>query len=256
MRSYLLALSFLTCLPVKINYEVTREHMGKTLTYYPLVGLTLGAIIAGVAYGVDFLHLGLAGDVLTVSTLVVLTAGLHLDGLMDTFDGLLSGRPREQKLAIMKDSHVGAMGVIALVVHLLLKVSLVSCLFWPDKYRILVLMPALGRWAMVYTIAGYPYARANPGLGSIFDRKTGRQNLPRATLITAAAGFLLLGWMGLLLFGIIFIIIHLFARAVAGALGGQTGDTYGATGEVAELAFLLMAVLLSSIEVKFGWGNF
>lgn len=255
MRSYLLALSFLTCLPVKIRYEVTRERMGRTLTYYPLVGLTLGLAVAGVAYGLDFLHLGLAGDVLAVSTLVALTAGLHLDGLMDTFDGLLSGRPREQKLAIMKDSHVGVMGVIALAVHLLLKVSLVSCLFWPEKYFLLILMPAVGRWAMVYAIAGYPYARAQPGLGSIFDQKTGRRNLPWATLITLVASFLLLEWMGLLLFGIIVLVVYLFTRAVAGALGGHTGDSYGATGELAEVAYLLAAVLISSIEVKFGWGN-
>lgn len=256
MQTYLLALSFLTCLPVKINYEVSREQMGRTLAYYPVVGLTLGLMIAGAAYLGDFLHLGLAGDVLAVGTLVAMTAGLHLDGLMDTADGLLSGQPRDRKLEIMKDSNVGAMGVIVLVVYLLLKVSLVSGLFWPDKYRILILMPAAGRWAMVYTIAGYPYARPKPGLGSIFDQETGRRNLTWATLILLVASFLLMEWMGLLLFGIIFIIVYFFTKAVAASLGGHTGDTYGATNEVAELAYLFMAVLISSIEVKFGWGIF
>lgn len=256
MQTYLLALSFLTCLPIKINYEVTREQMGRTLTYYPVVGLTLGLMAAGAAYLGDFLHLGLAGDVMTVGLLVALTAGLHLDGLMDTADGLLSGQPQDRKLEIMKDSSVGAMGVIVLAVYLLLKVSLVSGLFWPDKYRILIIMPAVGRWAMVYTIAGYPYARSKPGLGSIFDQETGRRNLAWATIISLTASFLLLEWMGLLLFGIIFIIVYFFTKAVAASLGGHTGDTYGATGELAELAYLFLAVLISSIEVKFGWGIF
>lgn len=256
MRTYLLALSFLTCLPIKINYEVSKEQMGRTLAFYPVVGLTLGLIIAGVAWVGDYLHLGLAGDTLTVVTLVALTAGLHLDGLMDTFDGLLSGRPREQKLAIMKDSNVGAMGAIVLVCHLLVKITFLSVLFVPDKYGVLVLMPAVGRWAMVYAIAQYPYARNKPGLGSIFDQKTGKKNLGIATMILVAACILVTRWQGLPVLVLTLLIIHFFTKAVAGSLGGQTGDTYGAAGEVGELAFLVLAVVISSVGVSLGWNSF
>lgn len=251
MQSYLLALSFLTCLPIKINYSVGEEQMSRTLAFYPLVGLTLGVILAGVAWVGDYLHLGIAGDTLTVITLVALTAGLHLDGLMDTADGLLSGRPREQKLDIMKDSNVGAMGAIALVSHLLLKITLVSALLWPGKYGTLILMPVIGRWAMVYAIAHYPYARAIPGLGSIFDRQTSGRYFSWATLILVVANVLLAGLKGLLVLGITMMPIYLISTAINKSLGGHTGDTYGATGELAELAYLLVAVLVSSIGVDY-----
>jgi adenosylcobinamide-GDP ribazoletransferase len=256
MRSYLLALSFLTALPIKINYEVSKEQMGRTLAFYPVVGLTLGLIIAGVAWAGDYFHLGLAGDTLTIVVLVALTAGLHLDGLMDTFDGLLSGRPREQKLEIMKDSNVGAMGAIVLACHLLLKISFLSVLFWPDKYGLLILMPAVGRWAMVYSIANYPYARKKPGLGSIFDQETGKENLWAATVLLVAACILLTGWQGLPVLVLTGLMVHFFTKAVAKSLGGQTGDTYGAAGEMAELLFMVTAVLISSVGVSFGWMGF
>lgn len=255
MQAYLLALSFLTCLPIKINYTATQEQMNQSLAFYPLVGVTLGGIIAGVAWLGDSLGLGIAGDALAVITLVILTAGLHLDGLMDTADGLFSGQPREQKLEIMKDSNVGAMGAIALVSYLLLKVSLVSVLFWTEKYRILILMPAVGRWAMVYAIAHYPYARAKPGLGSIFDREGAGWKLWWATGFLLLVIGILMGITGIWALGVTFVLIYLFAKRIAKSLGGQTGDTYGAIGELAELVFLLTMVLLNNLGtgVDFEW---
>lgn len=251
MGSYFLALSFLTCLPIKIDYEVGPREMGASLFYYPLVGLTLGLIIAGISWVGDYLRLGLAGDALAIISLVVLTAGLHLDGLMDTADGLLSGRPRSEKLAIMKDSNVGAMGAIVLVCCLIVKITLVSTLFWSEKYGVLILMPVLGRWALVYTIAQYPYARSKPGLGSIFNQEVGKRHLSGATLILMLAGIIFtkaISWVALLL---AMAIIYLFAEWIAISLGGHTGDTYGATGEIAEVAYLLMVVLLSSFGVNY-----
>lgn len=255
MQAYLLALSFLTCLPIKINYIATREQLTKSLTYYPWVGFTLGGIIAGVASLGDYLGLGLAGNALTVITLVVLTAGLHLDGLMDTADGLLSGRPRERKLEIMKDSSVGAMGAIVLVCQLILKITLVAALVWSAKYRILILMPAVGRWVMVYAIAHYPYAGAKPGLGSVFDREKARAKFWWASLFLSLAAGILIGLDAILALVITLILVYLLAQRVAKSLGGQTGDTYGATGELAELVFLLTMVLLNSLGtgVGFGW---
>ncbi len=255
MRAYLLALSFLTCLPIKINYIATREQLTKSLSFYSLVGLTLGGIIAGIAWLGDCLGLGIVGDVLTVIALVALTAGLHLDGLMDTADGLLSGKSKEQKLEIMKDSNVGAMGAIALVCHLILKITLVIALAWSEKYRILILMPAVGRWTMVYAIAHYPYARAKPGLGGIFDREKAKQKFGWATLILCLAAGILIGLNAILALVITLILISLLAQKLTRALGGQTGDTYGAIGETAELVFLLTMVLLNSLGtgVNFGW---
>jgi adenosylcobinamide-GDP ribazoletransferase len=120
LKEILIVFTFLTRIPLKINFTYGAEDMGKTSRYFPLVGLVIGLIVATVLYALNIIDHQLAA-ILALLTGVFLTGGLHLDGFIDTADGIFSARTRERILEIMKDSHVGAHGVTAVFVFLLLK---------------------------------------------------------------------------------------------------------------------------------------
>ena len=240
LKSLRLAISFLTIFPV-YQERAESQELGRSVSYYPLVGLLLGALVAGLCYGLHRLGLTLAGDGLVVVALVVLTGGLHMDGLMDTADGLFSGRNLEQKLAIMKDSRVGAMGVMAFATVLLLKTVFLYELSMGLKLTALILAPAAGRWAMVYGIIRFPYARQE-GLGGSLAQ-AGRCQLAVATLILLAAALWLAGPAGLGIAAFVLLGTLATTRFISKCIGGMTGDTYGATGELIEVWTILIILI-------------
>ncbi len=252
MRTYLLALSFLTVIPININYTATEKQMERTLIFYPVVGITLGLVIAGFSWLFNYLDMGLAGDTLVVIFLVILTGGLHMDGLMDTADGIMSGKDREMKLEIMKDSRVGAMGALACVSIIILKISLLSIIPFPQKLSALILAPALARWSFAYGIIKYPYARSKPGLGSIYGENKKNITLMLATIIVIIAAYLTFNWQGIILAVAVFIFIVMINKVFVVFLGGLTGDTYGAAGELVETWVFLCAALLVKVVFILG----
>lgn len=219
--------------------------MQQSLSFYPVVGLVLGALLWMFAWAGNLLNLGLAGDMLTLAALIVACGGLHLDGLMDTADGLFSGKKQSTKLEIMRDSRIGAMGVIALVVTMGLKLSFLNSLPAVYKPEILFFMPVAGRWAMVLALTLFPYARpARDGLGSSFGGRRKWPQLFAASLIFIGSALYLLGWSA----GVVHLLAIALLTFLLGAwftrvLGGLTGDTYGATCEVVEVGVLLVALL-------------
>jgi len=174
---------------------------------------------------------------------VVLTGGIHLDGLADTSDAILSRRTRAQKLAIMKDSAVGTFGVLALFCALLLKASFLNELSTSLQLQALVLAPALGRWALVQAAFFYPAAREE-GMGRFFSEHVRARDFVIATLLMVGLAFLLLSFWGVVIFGGIWLMAALINRSFSKALGGLTGDTYGALCEISEVAALAMIALL------------
>ena len=232
LNSFRLALSFLTVLPVYKKMAST-EELARSVSYYPLIGLLLGLMSAGINFMLHRLGLTIAADVLAIVSIIVLTGGLHLDGLMDTADGLLSGKNRERQLEIMKDSRVGAMGVLALSILLLLKVTFLYELKFDLKLTTLVLAPVAGRWAMVYAITRYPYARASGGLGSCL-KQAGPFQFIVASFILVVTCIGLSGLKGLVIIGTILLAAMMITGTIYKCLGGMTGDTYGATGELIE----------------------
>jgi adenosylcobinamide-GDP ribazoletransferase len=177
--------------------------------------------------------------------LVICSAGLHMDGLADTADGLFSSRPRERILEIMRDSHIGTMGVLAIVAVLLLKVALLASLAGPQRWRLVLLAPIAGRCAMLLAMSLLSYARSGGGLATIF-RSQGR----RAALLSAwaivvvfGAGWLCAGYRGVAIAAASVAVVLLFGWYTKRRIGGYTGDTLGATSELAEvLPFLVAAI--------------
>ncbi|AQS60068.1 adenosylcobinamide-GDP ribazoletransferase [Desulforamulus ferrireducens] len=241
LKSFRLALSFLTILPV-YKKMASSEELARSVSYYPLVGLLLGLAAAGINVFLQQLGLKLSADVLSLVAMMILTGGLHLDGLMDTADGLLSGKNREGQLEIMKDSRVGAMGVLTLGIVLLLKTAFLSEINLDLKVEALIIMPVAGRWAMVYAITRYPYARPGGGLGNCLKQAGLFQLLVASlTLLVICVG--LAGLHGLAIIIVILLAALGIIRTIYKRLGGMTGDTYGATGELIETWSLFVILL-------------
>ena len=184
------------------------------------------------------------GAIILISQ-IILTGGIHLDGFMDTMDGLLSARPQEVMLEIMKDSRVGAHSVTALFCLLILKFSLLISLPREIAPYLLLIMPGIGYWVMVFCLAFFPYARPK-GLGKIFHQET-KKILVFINFLYGIIIFTFFPPIYLLIPLISFLIILSPALLINKALGGHTGDTYGAINELAQVIFLLVSLLIFNI---------
>jgi len=210
----------------------------------------MGLLLIGVEEGSSRIFSEPLTAAFLAAVMVFVTRGLHLDGLMDVFDGVFGGFTPERRLEIMRDSRVGAFGVVGGVTILLLKYgALVSLLTLPEpgKEWALLLFPALSRWTMVVLLGAFPYVRTQ-GLGSPFHGTGIKVATTVAGLFALAASVLLGGFAGLGLFFGVMIFAWLMGWAMAKALGGLTGDTYGATNEIIETAVIIVATALAAQE--------
>ncbi|MCM3268227.1 adenosylcobinamide-GDP ribazoletransferase [Paenibacillus elgii] len=261
------AFQFLTRLPVPVKLDYNDALFRRSVVFYPFVGLVLGLITAAAGLLLTSVLPPLPAAALLLGIWVLLTGALHLDGLMDTADGILSHRSRERMLEIMKDSRVGAMGVIAAVLVLLLKWSLLTELLLAAAtggrvklWLLLLLVPLWSRWYMVVAIACWPYARqAGSGMGGFF-RGVGAGHAAGSGLVglllslgvvaagEAFGGLTLPFWHMVGIIGILLAVTVgagvLMSVSIHRKLGGLTGDTYGAMNELLEAALLLVLVLI------------
>ena len=240
MKRFVAALRFLTVVPIPGGYGTGMEPLARSAPFFPVVGLLIGLALAVLAWALSLILWPPIVSVLLVIALAAATAGLHLDGLSDTADGFLSSRPRERILEIMKDSHVGAMGVIAIVCVLLLKTAALMSMPAPGMlWRAVLLAPVAGRCAMVISMTLLPYARPE-GLGSVFYMHRSRWNAVWAAAFLAASGYAVAGAAGLIGAGAALAVVLVFAAQCRRKIGGATGDTLGAACELAETTTLLV----------------
>ncbi len=239
VRAWGAAVRFLTVVPWG-RWEATQpEDLGCAAALFPWVGGLLG--LAVVAAHAAVVALGTAPPLAAAVALAVwvaLTGGLHLDGLMDAADGLLGGRTPEHRLEIMRDERVGAFGVLAAVLVLLLKFAALQS----APVAAWVAAAVTGRWALVVLMVAFPYARPR-GLGRMWHARVGWR---AAVAASASAGWLLwaLNWpRGWLAWAAAAAAVVLGARWALRRLPGLTGDVYGALAEIAEVAVLLTAAL-------------
>lgn len=235
----LLAIKFLTVLPVPAPKEPPPGAMGRATAWYPLVGALIGLLVAGS----DWL-LGLAlpwavRSALILALWVALTGGLHLDGFADCCDGLLAPCPPERRLEILRDTHVGSFAVAGVVLLLLVKYAALASLQAPWRIAALAGAPVLGRWAMAYALVAYPYARQGPGLGGLVKQGAGLRELAVASAIALGATVAAWRWLGLAALPATWVLTAAVAHWVMGRIPGLTGDTYGAICELVEAAWLI-----------------
>ena len=232
----LAALQFLTILPAKRNF--TSEQIGRATAWFPVVGVIIGAILLGLHYVLDLILPAALVNGLLLAVLVVLSGGLHLDGLADTIDGLAGHRTPERRLEIMRDSRIGAIGAVGLFLFLIIEFVALNSI--PDRWIpfTLLLAPTVSRWAMVFSIFSYPYARPE-GLGKTFKQGVRRQEFFIATIIAVLLAVILFQIAGLVILAITLLIVTLATLYFKRQLRGLTGDTYGAINEIALIGVLL-----------------
>lgn len=233
------ALLFLTVLPLAAPAVSSRE-LGRSMAYFPFIGLVLGLLLAGTNYLLGLIFPPSVCALLVLLLLVFATGALHLDGVADTADGMYGIRDRATRLRIMKDSRVGAMGVVALLVLLLLKVVSLNAIPPTLRWQVLIALPVVGRWTMVTLAVLAPYARSEGGTGSVFVEEAGRRELLIATLILAAVLLGFFGLWGLTLLAALVLVVISLERYFKARLGGVTGDILGAVCEWSEALFLLL----------------
>ena len=245
MIGLLTALRFLTRIPIG-EYPKDEKRLGKSMAYFPIVGLILGGILILVNWGFSILLAPLVADALTIIALIVLTGALHIDGFIDTIDGLAGGKTKEEILKIMRDSRVGAFGIVGVVSLIMLKLVLLHEMPLEIKRGALLLFPVMGRWAMVVATSLSLYARKK-GTGKAFLDYCGRKELIIASLITLiiTGGFLKI--LGLELFLFILALTLLLTRFISKRINGMTGDTLGAVNEIIEVGTLFILFLLFNL---------
>jgi len=240
-RQFLAMLQFLTRIPVNERWcdGVDLKEYSRGIVCFPLVGLVMGLLTALVWWTV-MPHVGaLVAAIAVVIAHIMLTGGLHLDGLADSCDGLFSVRSRERILEIMRDSRIGTNGALALIVAVVLRTALIYQMS-ADGLPVLALLivtPVVGRGMMAVMMYRQVYARES-GMGNLFIGKISEGRFGVTLLLMAALVLFIGGLSSLFALLVTLLFVFGFRGFVASRIGGQTGDTLGAACELSELVFL------------------
>ena len=234
LKGFALAWNMLTIIPLFRVHDFFKGINGISAMFYPFVGFILGGILFG-SYALLSGMFPPAHTAVMIFTLwVVLTGALHLDGFSDTIDGLFV--PKAKALGVMKDSHVGGMGMIFSVVFLIFKASSIVYL---DNYSLLPLLLALSRFNAVVAIYSFPYISS--GISQLVKEELNfRLLLVSAVIVMIIAFFMHEAWL--------FFVSILFAFAIGGLFtkryGGLNGDMYGFLIETTELFLLNLLIVV------------
>ena len=245
-RTFLFAWQFLTAIPLsRSTHDAKPEELAASMSWYPFVGCLLGALLVTADLYLGRVFSAQVTSMLLMLLLIVLTRGLHQDGLADMVDGLAGGRTAQARLAIMKDAHIGAVGATGLFVALGLRYAGLTAMPAGEHIALLIGMPVVGRWAMVVGAFHVTYARSEGGLAQPFLTYLTWWHLCLATVTAGIVLSLLLGpWvaLGCLLIGTA--VVRLSTAWFHRRFGGVTGDLLGATNEVAEILFILIVPMV------------
>jgi adenosylcobinamide-GDP ribazoletransferase len=240
--AFLAALQFLTIAPPLVRRRFTAAELGRSVGFFPLVGVALGGTFGGLSLLLAMVFPASIAAALVLAAWVLLTGALHLDGFLDTCDGLWGGNSPEERLRILRDEHAGSYAVIGGVVLLLVKyVALEAVLSRGEPVAALVLAASLGRWGMVVAVLAFPYARSE-GLGRDLKDHAGWQQAFLATATAGGAAWLTCEWLGLGTMLLAGTATWLAALYVLRRLPGLTGDIYGAVCELLEVLVLLVLI--------------
>jgi adenosylcobinamide-GDP ribazoletransferase len=227
------AVGFLTLIPVPHRW---RGQLKSSPSYFPLIGALLGAAVWGV-YEIVVRGTGEASGVVSaIVTLAILTRGLHLDGLADTFDALGSGKQGKAALAVMRDPQIGPFGAVAILCILFLKGVLIYDLPHAAIWRPLILFPVMGRMGVLIPLCFFPYARKE-GIVRVFLPSGGLIFLG-GLIFALPLAWVLCGVSGLGVLGSTLLFCLLFSLVLKKRIGGVTGDILGATVELGEVIAL------------------
>ncbi len=234
----LIAVMFLTRLPVSRFVKYDPEHLSKSTVYFPLVGAIVGSISALTLWIASLKFSPMFSVLISMAATILLTGAFHEDGLADSADGFGGGYTKERVLEIMKDSRIGTYGAIALWLFLTAKLLLLSEIFKQDNsltLLTLVVAHSLGRYSSLPLIFTLDYARSESTSSKPFAEKASLKRLIVASLYTLCLSALLLEWRAVWAIGVVLLITLLSGIYFKRRIGGITGDALGAANQLSEL---------------------
>ena len=228
-------------IPIKVNYDP--KKLGKSIKFFPLVGLAIGLILYYTSIIlVKFSKNNLINALIIIVIELMVVGIIHIDGLCDTFDGLFSYREKEKMLEIMKDSRIGTNGAIILVLYFIAKILFISEIF-SINLKYLIIYPVLARLATPINAAFSDYARKNGMSNFIISQNSAFEGI-FSIILAAALSFLIFSFKGFELFLGAFLFIIFFMQFVKKKIDGVTGDTMGAALELTAIFVLFLAIFL------------
>lgn len=244
LRSFFIALNFLTRIPSPVKGDVSQQDIGQSIVYYPVVGLLLGLLLFVLVQSSLFLITDFPSELLAAIILtvwVLITGALHLDGLADSADAWIGGmNNRDRTLEIMKDPNCGPSAVVAIVLTLLLKWTALTYLLKTGNSAFLIVVPMLSRSVIISLFMTTLYVR-DSGLGSAFlEFMPEEARLWGVLLVSAIVYWLLASLVSLIL---VIIVVMALRSLMLRRIGGMTGDTVGATVEITEAVALVALVI-------------
>jgi len=239
LRPLLIAIQFLTILPVRLKGEFSEQDIGRSLLFYPLVGLLIGALLTLLVWCLSSQPAMVAAS-LVLLLWVTISGALHLDGLADSADAWLGGISSKAKtLSIMKDPAAGPIAVVTLVLVLLIKFVMLTVLLTQQSWAALIWSVILARTALPLLFLTTDYVRPH-GLGSILKQQQSALYTRRLLIVVSLLALFSIGLMALLFALLVFLLLRYMMER---RLNGFTGDTAGAMVELMEAALLLFFVL-------------
>lgn len=243
MKSLLLMLTFFTRIPLKYPFEYKDEDFVKGIKYMPVVGLIVGLVMWIVSLSSIRFDRPVSSLLVWIIYLWI-TGGLHIDGLSDSVDGIFSNRDRERTLEIMKDSRIGTFGVLSIFIILSINIVVTSYI----DYKLLFIIPIIGRSCALISASISNYARQNAGMGSPFIDNSSKKELIIGLLAIIIPGVIydykiLLPMLCCVLF-VVYVTNYIKKR-----IGGMTGDTIGLIIEISQTAFIVFVYLFQQIGV-------
>ncbi len=236
MKSFWTAVTFLTIIRSPKKYSAGYENLGESAIWFPMVGVLIGGITALAFSGFQLFLPPTLASALTVFVWIVITGGLHLDGLADCLDGMLNSSTADRRLEIMKDSRIGTFGAIGLVFIILLKVLAVQELQDQSAWIALPMAACVARWLLLW--AGFQKMARSYGLGVSFQIGIRCWHL-LFTGIFPLLFILIAGVPGLVAAAFACLAAFTISALARTRLGGMTGDVLGCIVEVTEVAVLI-----------------
>lgn len=248
MRTLVTAIRFLTIVPVPGAGLEGPDALGRAAVWFPVVGLALGLLLAATDRLLSWPFPPLLAALLVLTLWKLLTGGIHLDGLADCLDGLGADDPGE-RLAIMRDSRIGAFGALGLILLLLLSLGALAELAPPGRGATLILAPLVGRYAPLLMARTFPPASPDSGYGGAFMRSVSGTAVVTGGVVVAVGAGLTLGLRGEIAAAAGLAAALVAGRVFSRRLHGLTGDGLGAGVELAELGVLLAVVAQSRLAL-------
>ena len=246
-EQFIILIQFMTRIPIPLKISYSEKKLGKSIKFFPLVGLIIGLIL----YFANFLIIVYLKNIFYNKTIIaifliileILIVGIiHIDGLADTFDGLFSYAKKEKMLEIMKDSRIGTNGAVVLILYFITKTVLISEIITTNP-KYLIIFPIIARLSTPVNAGLSNYARKS-GMSNAIISENGIFEAIFSLALSIILVFYIIGIKGIITILIAFIFIIIFMLNVRKKIDGITGDTMGASLELTSILVLFSGIVL------------